>query len=171
MALTRNLPTKETASCTSLYSTHILIGTPYDPIRSTSTHTSPNLCSVDNDLRRTAAKTRITAQYRIDRPPTLFIHNVESPCSSGSCKCQLTRVADQTILTTLQKIVVPAGKATPSPPVGPALGARGVKAMDFCKELYVTKFGSRRKVQSAQADQVAMPKLPTYNPWYLHQHQ
>ncbi|RSH91660.1 hypothetical protein EHS25_009029 [Saitozyma podzolica] len=34
----------------------------------------------------------------------------------------------------LVKIVVPAGKATPSPPVGPALGARGVKAMDFCKE-------------------------------------
>ncbi|WVO12796.1 ribosomal protein L11 [Cryptococcus depauperatus] len=32
------------------------------------------------------------------------------------------------------KIVVPAGKATPTPPVGPALGARGVKAMDFCKE-------------------------------------
>jgi ribosomal protein L11 len=36
-----------------------------------------------------------------------------------------------------QKILVPAGKATPSPPVGPALGARGVKAMDFCKELSV----------------------------------
>ncbi|WWC71823.1 mitochondrial 54S ribosomal protein uL11m [Kwoniella pini CBS 10737] len=34
----------------------------------------------------------------------------------------------------LVKIVVPAGKATPTPPVGPALGARGVKAMDFCKE-------------------------------------
>ncbi|WVQ77996.1 ribosomal protein L11 [Cryptococcus sp. DSM 104549] len=32
------------------------------------------------------------------------------------------------------KIIVPAGKATPTPPVGPALGARGVKAMDFCKE-------------------------------------
>lgn len=27
-----------------------------------------------------------------------------------------------------------AGKATPSPPIGPALGARGVKAIDFCKE-------------------------------------
>ncbi|ADV20498.1 ribosomal protein L11 [Cryptococcus gattii Ru294] len=32
------------------------------------------------------------------------------------------------------KIIVPAGKAAPTPPVGPALGARGVKAMDFCKE-------------------------------------
>ena len=29
---------------------------------------------------------------------------------------------------------MPAGKAAPTPPVGPALGARGVKSMDFCKE-------------------------------------
>ncbi|KAG6832968.1 hypothetical protein H0H92_004852 [Tricholoma furcatifolium] len=32
------------------------------------------------------------------------------------------------------RILIPAGKAAPSPPVGPALGARGVKSMDFCKE-------------------------------------
>ncbi|KAK9446610.1 mitochondrial 54S ribosomal protein uL11m [Limtongia smithiae] len=32
------------------------------------------------------------------------------------------------------KLIVDAGKATPSPPVGPALGSKGVKAMDFCKE-------------------------------------
>ncbi|KAI9067561.1 mitochondrial ribosomal protein L11 [Trametes coccinea BRFM310] len=32
------------------------------------------------------------------------------------------------------RLLVPAGKAAPSPPVGPALGARGVKSMDFCKE-------------------------------------
>ena len=30
--------------------------------------------------------------------------------------------------------MVAAGKAAPTPPVGPALGARGVKSMDFCKE-------------------------------------
>ncbi|KAJ2157671.1 mitochondrial 54S ribosomal protein YmL19 [Coemansia sp. RSA 552] len=34
----------------------------------------------------------------------------------------------------LLKMIVPAGKATPSPPVGPALGQRGVKSMDFCKQ-------------------------------------
>ncbi|KAG2077603.1 ribosomal protein L11 [Suillus decipiens] len=34
----------------------------------------------------------------------------------------------------LVRILVPAGKAAPTPPVGPALGARGVKSMDFCKE-------------------------------------
>lgn len=32
------------------------------------------------------------------------------------------------------KLLVGAGKASPSPPVGPALGARGVKSMDFCKQ-------------------------------------
>ncbi|KAI8097804.1 50S ribosomal protein L11 [Gilbertella persicaria] len=34
----------------------------------------------------------------------------------------------------LVKLLVGAGKASPSPPVGPALGARGVKSMDFCKQ-------------------------------------
>ncbi|KAI1210993.1 ribosomal protein L11 [Annulohypoxylon truncatum] len=32
------------------------------------------------------------------------------------------------------KLIVEAGKASPSPPVGPALGSKGVKSMDFCKE-------------------------------------
>jgi len=31
------------------------------------------------------------------------------------------------------KLQVPAGKANPSPPVGPALGQHGVNIMDFCK--------------------------------------
>ena len=31
------------------------------------------------------------------------------------------------------KLQVPAGKANPSPPVGPALGQKGVNIMDFCK--------------------------------------
>ena len=32
------------------------------------------------------------------------------------------------------KLQIPAGKATPSPPVGPALGQHGVNIMGFCKE-------------------------------------
>jgi ribosomal protein L11 len=32
------------------------------------------------------------------------------------------------------KIQIPAGKATPAPPVGTALGPHGVAIMDFCKE-------------------------------------
>ena len=33
----------------------------------------------------------------------------------------------------LVKLQIPAGKATPAPPVGPALGQHGVNIMDFCK--------------------------------------
>ena len=31
------------------------------------------------------------------------------------------------------KLMIPAGSANPSPPVGPALGQRGVNIMEFCK--------------------------------------
>ena len=31
------------------------------------------------------------------------------------------------------KLQIPAGKANPSPPVGPALGQRGLNIMEFCK--------------------------------------
>ncbi|MCC7023647.1 MAG: 50S ribosomal protein L11 [Thermomicrobiales bacterium] len=32
------------------------------------------------------------------------------------------------------KLQIPAGKATPAPPIGPALGQHGVAIMDFCKQ-------------------------------------
>jgi large subunit ribosomal protein L11 len=32
------------------------------------------------------------------------------------------------------KLHIPAGKATPAPPVGPALGQHGVNIMEFCKQ-------------------------------------
>jgi len=34
----------------------------------------------------------------------------------------------------LIKLQIPAGGATPAPPVGPALGQKGVNIMDFCKQ-------------------------------------
>ncbi|WP_213357557.1 50S ribosomal protein L11 [Chlamydiifrater phoenicopteri] len=34
----------------------------------------------------------------------------------------------------LVKLQIPAGKANPAPPIGPALGAAGVNIMGFCKE-------------------------------------
>ncbi len=34
----------------------------------------------------------------------------------------------------LVKLQIPAGKATPAPPVGPALGQHSVNIMDFCKQ-------------------------------------
>lgn len=37
------------------------------------------------------------------------------------------------IMTTI-KLQIPAGKANPAPPVGPALGQHGVNIMAFCKE-------------------------------------
>lgn len=37
-------------------------------------------------------------------------------------------IADQVV-----KLIVGAGQASPSPPVGPALGSKGIKSMDFCK--------------------------------------
>ena len=43
----------------------------------------------------------------------------------------------------LIKLQLPAGAATPAPPVGPALGAQGVNIMGFCKE-----FNAKTKDQS-----------------------
>jgi large subunit ribosomal protein L11 len=37
-------------------------------------------------------------------------------------------------ITTQIKLQIPAGKANPAPPVGPALGQHGVNIMEFCKQ-------------------------------------
>jgi large subunit ribosomal protein L11 len=37
-------------------------------------------------------------------------------------------IADQVV-----KLIVGAGQATAAPPIGPALGSKGVKSIDFCK--------------------------------------
>ena len=37
-------------------------------------------------------------------------------------------------ISTIIKLQIPAGKATPAPPVGPALGGCGINIMQFCKE-------------------------------------
>lgn len=43
------------------------------------------------------------------------------------------------------KLIVGAGQASPSPPVGPALGSKGVKSIDFCKvyQLYSLRIVAR----------------------------
>ena len=45
-------------------------------------------------------------------------------------------------ITALIKLALPAGKATPAPPVGPALGQHGVNIGAFCKE-YNAKTGDK----------------------------
>jgi len=38
------------------------------------------------------------------------------------------------------KLQVPSGKANPAPPIGPALGQKGVNIMEFCKQFNEKKF-------------------------------
>ncbi|MEM9011035.1 MAG: 50S ribosomal protein L11 [Pseudomonadota bacterium] len=52
------------------------------------------------------------------------------------------------------KLQVPAGKANPSPPVGPALGQRGINIMEFCKA-----FNARTQEMEAGAP---CPTIITY---------
>ncbi len=37
-------------------------------------------------------------------------------------------------ITKIIRLQIPAGKATPAPPIGPALGAAGLNIMQFCKD-------------------------------------
>jgi len=57
-------------------------------------------------------------------------------------------------VTGLIKLQVPAGKANPSPPVGPALGQHGVNIMEFCKS-----FNARTQAQAK--DDLIIPVLIT----------
>lgn len=50
-----------------------------------------------------------------------------------TCHLPMSKAA-QKAREQIVRLLIPAGKAAPTPPVGPALGARGVKSMDFCKE-------------------------------------
>ena len=54
----------------------------------------------------------------------------------------------------LIKLQIPAGKATPAPPVGPALGQHGVNIMSFTKE-----FNERK----ADVQKIAETKMPDLN--------
>ena len=55
------------------------------------------------------------------------------------------------------KLQIPAGKANPSPPVGPALGQHGVNIMEFCKAF-------NAKTQAQAKDDLIIPVVITvYN--------
>jgi large subunit ribosomal protein L11 len=57
-------------------------------------------------------------------------------------------------ITGLIKLQIPAGKANPSPPVGPALGQHGVNIMEFCKSF-------NAKTQAQAADNLIIPVVIT----------
>ncbi|KAG7145227.1 54S ribosomal protein L19 like [Verticillium longisporum] len=57
----------------------------------------------------------------------------------------------------LVKLIVGAGQASPSPPVGPALGSKGVKSMDFCKE---ESHGEDARLYTIE---LARDDMPLYN--------
>src|ERR1700740_3675198 len=50
------------------------------------------------------------------------------------------------------KLQIPAGQANPSPPVGPALGQRGVNIMEFCKA-----FNAKKQSQAGMISPVLIP--------------
>jgi large subunit ribosomal protein L11 len=52
------------------------------------------------------------------------------------------------------KLQVPAGKANPAPPIGPALGQHGVNIMEFCKQ-----FNARTQAQAKE--EVTIPVVIT----------
>lgn len=49
-------------------------------------------------------------------------------------------------VTAIVKIQIPAGQASPAPPVGTALGPHGVAIMDFCKEYNARTESSRGQI-------------------------
>ena len=57
-------------------------------------------------------------------------------------------------ITKKLKLQIPAGKANPAPPVGPALGQHGVNIMDFCKQ-----FNARTQAQAK--DEMTIPVVIT----------
>mgnify|MGYP001343474542 CR=1 FL=1 len=52
------------------------------------------------------------------------------------------------------KLQIPAGKANPAPPVGPALGQHGVNIMEFCKQF-------NAKTQAQAAENLIIPVIIT----------
>src|ERR1700689_2074750 len=64
-------------------------------------------------------------------PRTCNLAQPTEPCSAGRAKFGAELMAKK--IAGYIKLQVPAGAANPSPPIGPALGQRGLNIMEFCK--------------------------------------
>ena len=61
------------------------------------------------------------------------------------------------------KLQIPAGKATPAPPVGPALGQHGVNIVQFTKEFNAKTAGSGRNDHSCCYYSICRQKLQLHH--------
>lgn len=72
------------------------------------------------------------------------------------------------------KLTIPSGGATPNPPIGPALGQRGIKAIDFCRQfndtsskLYLPQTPLRCTVRVNPDRTFAITVRPPASAWLL----
>ncbi|KAK3254815.1 putative plastid ribosomal protein l11 [Cymbomonas tetramitiformis] len=87
-------------------------------------------------LRTVAPKTSLTSSFTSSTSDRFLgssvgISTVAKPSARGPQRMVTTCAAK---VTGFIKLALEAGKASPAPPVGPALGAQGVNIMAFCKE-------------------------------------
>nr|GEV78800.1 50S ribosomal protein L11, chloroplastic [Tanacetum cinerariifolium] len=106
----------------------------FHPISSQISNKTQNLNLTSSFLSSIplSSNSNISLQFRSNKqPPRTPLHNspftvfaMAPPKPAGKAKK----------VTGIIKLALEAGKATPAPPVGPALGSKGVNIMAFCKD-------------------------------------
>ena len=66
-------------------------------------------------------------------------------------------------ITAVVKLQLPAGKATPAPPVGSTLGPHGINIPGFTKEFNAKTASQAGKLTKAQVEEIAKIKMPDLN--------
>ena len=60
------------------------------------------------------------------------------------------------------KLQIPAGKANPAPPIGPALGSAGINIMAFCKEFNAQTSGKSAEEKKIEAGDIIPVEIEMY---------
>lgn len=85
-------------------------------------------------LREAALNQKWTSGYYLSmRPPPKNSRRKSALLAHGNRRLRFIMARQALAKNQIVKLIVGAGQASPSPPVGPALGSKGVKSMDFCK--------------------------------------